>query len=434
MSIGWSSVRCNFREEVEDRVSTRQPGGDPPHHHSRQMGGRDPSERDRVATPLELLFDLTFATCFGLAASQFAPVLADGRYAAAFIGFGFASGAICWAWISFSWFSSAYDTDDWMFRVVTMVEMIGVLVLAIGLPRLFASIEHGQRLDNSIMVLGYVVMRVALVFQWLRAATQDPARRRACLAYAVAISTAQLGWVLLVVVRFPTVAVVVFSGILVLIELAGPVLAERRDGGTPWHAHHIAERHSLFAIIALGEGVVGTVAALSAVVDQQGWTLEAALVGVAGTGLTFGMWWLYYLVPSAKVLDRHRDRAFVWRYGQMVIVTSIVATGGGLRVAALGIEGSARIGSVAAVLSVAIPLAAFLVSMFTLYFYLVRRFGRFDVSLALATAAVMSVAVVSAWSGMSTPWCLVLLMLAPIVSVVGYEALGYRRQADALSD
>src|SRR5258705_4647253 len=33
-----------------------------------------------------------------------------------------------------------------------------------------------------------------------------------------------------------------------------PPLAERRDGGTPWHAHHIAERYSLFVLIALGEG------------------------------------------------------------------------------------------------------------------------------------------------------------------------------------
>jgi low temperature requirement protein LtrA len=398
------------------------------------MGGRDPHERHRVATPLELLFDLTFASCFGLAASQFAPVLAEGRYAAALIGFGFASVAICWAWIGFSWFSSAYDTDDWIFRVVTMVQMIGVLVLAIGLPRLFASIEYGQRLDNSIMVLGYVVMRVALVFQWLRAARQDPARRSVCLTYAVAIAVAQFGWVLLVVVRLPAVAVVVLGGILAFIEFAGPVLAERKAGGTPWHAHHIAERHSLFAIIALGEGVVGTVAALSAVVDQQGWTLDAALVGVAGTGLIFGMWWLYYLVPSAQVLSKHRDRAFVWRYGQMIIVTSIVATGGGLRVAARWIEHSAKISSVAAVLSVAIPLAVFLGSMFALYSYLVRRFGLFDVSLALASAAAISVAVVAALSGMSTPWCLVLLMLAPIVTVVGYEVLGYRRRADALVD
>src|SRR5262245_63306653 len=105
-----------------------------------------------------------------LAAAQLAHALAEGHYAAAFLGFGFASFAICWAWINFSWFSSAYDTDDWIYRVTTMVQMTGVLVLAIGLPQMFASIERGEQVDTSIMVLGYVVMRVAMVFQWLRAA------------------------------------------------------------------------------------------------------------------------------------------------------------------------------------------------------------------------------------------------------------------------
>ena len=51
-----------------------------------------------------------------------------------------------------------------------MVQMIGVLAL-LGVTRMFASIVRTGHLDNSVMVLGYVIMRVALVFQWLRAAT-----------------------------------------------------------------------------------------------------------------------------------------------------------------------------------------------------------------------------------------------------------------------
>jgi low temperature requirement protein LtrA len=76
------------------------------------MGGRDPHEKHRVATPLELLFDLTFATSFNLAAAHFASALAHGHSGAGLLGFGFASFAICWAWNNFSWFASAYDTDD----------------------------------------------------------------------------------------------------------------------------------------------------------------------------------------------------------------------------------------------------------------------------------------------------------------------------------
>jgi len=248
------------------------------------MTGRDPNEAHRVATSLELLFDLTFATCFSLAASQFAHALAAGHYASALFGYAFASFAICWAWMNVSWFSSAYDTDDWIVRVVTLVQMIGVLVLATGLSGMFASIELGRRLDNSVMVLGYVIIRVALVSQWLRAARQDPARRRACLTYAIGISIAQVGWVLLIVARFSGVATMILGSVLALMEFAVPVFAERKDGGTPWHAGHIAERYSLFVLIGLGEGIVGTVAALSAAVAQQGWTLGAVLVGIAGTG------------------------------------------------------------------------------------------------------------------------------------------------------
>jgi low temperature requirement protein LtrA len=117
------------------------------------------------------------------------------------------------------------------------------------------------------MVLGYVIMRVALIFQWLRAAKQDPARRSACLTYATAVSIAQVGWVVLIFIDFSLVATFVFSAILIAVEMTGPYIAERKTVGTPWHPHHIAERYGLLAIIALGEGVVGTVASLSAVVD-----------------------------------------------------------------------------------------------------------------------------------------------------------------------
>ena len=83
--------------------------------------------------------------------------------------------------------------------------------------------------------------------------------------------------------------------------------------------------------------------------------MDAMLVGVAGLGLTFGMWWVYYLVPSGEILRRHRDRAKVWGYIRILIVIAIVATGAGLHVAAYVIEGNAKITTLAAVLGVAIP-------------------------------------------------------------------------------
>lgn len=397
------------------------------------MGGRDPHESHRVATPLELLFDLTFVMAFALASSKFAHALAEGHYGAGLLGFGFASFAICWAWINFSWFASAYDTDDWIFRLVTMVQMIGVLVLAIGLPNMFSSIERGDNLDNSVMVLGYVIMRIAMIFQWIRAAKQDPARRRTCLTYAAAISIAQIGWVVQIFIDTSIAVSLIFAAVFIAIEMAGPVIAERKEGGTPWHVHHIVERYSLFAIIALGEGVVGTVATLSAVVDGEGWTMDAALVCIAGVGLTFGMWWIYYVLPAAEVLHRHRNRSFGWGYSQMIVIAAIVATGAGLHAAAYFIEGKAHIGPVATLLCVAIPVSLYLGSIYAQHYYLVRRFDFFHVWLVAGTAAIVAIAIVAAVSGVSMPICLLILTLAPAVTIVGYEVKGHRHQAEFLA-
>ena len=113
-------------------------------HRIRRMSGRDPHEQHRVATPLELLFDLTFVIAFGVAASEFAHALAEDHLGPGLAGFAFATFAICWAWINFSWFASAYDTDDWIYRLMTMVQMVGVIILALGIPAMYASIDRGR--------------------------------------------------------------------------------------------------------------------------------------------------------------------------------------------------------------------------------------------------------------------------------------------------
>ena len=98
--------------------------------------------------------------------------------------------AIWWAWMNFTWFASSFDTDDVPYRLLTMVQMAGVLVLAAGLP---AALEHG---DFGAVALGYVIMRLGLVAQWLRVAVDDPASRGMALRHAIGITIAQVAWVL----------------------------------------------------------------------------------------------------------------------------------------------------------------------------------------------------------------------------------------------
>src|ERR1700759_1879997 len=210
-------------------------------HRIQRMTGRDPDETHRVATPLELLFDLTFVIGFGIAASEFAHQLSEDHLGTGLASFAFATFAICWAWINFAWFASAYDTDDWVYRLMTMLQMVGVIILSLGLPTMFASMAEGGHVDNRVMVAGYVVMRIALVAQWLRAAKQDPQRRAACLTDATVGTVAQIGWIIMIVGSTAGVTPFAWAVGLVTFEMSGPVLAERRMGGTPWHAHHIAE-------------------------------------------------------------------------------------------------------------------------------------------------------------------------------------------------
>jgi len=420
-------------------VSQSTPNAPPPstgagfNHRLMRMTGRDPGESHRAATPLELLFDLTFVIAFGQAGDELAHLLAAGDVAAGIGAFVFAMFAICWAWINFSWFASAYDTDDWFYRVTTMVQMVGVVVVALGLPALFASVEHGGSLQIGGLVAGYVVMRIALVAQWLRAAVQDRARRRVALSYAGFVTAAQVGWVLLAVAAPDFLTAFVLAVLLYLVELGGPAFVETRLGGTPWNAGHIAERYGLLTIIALGEVLFGTVTSVTALVAAHGWSVEAALVAVAGVGLTFGLWWTYFIIPSSTILRRHRQRAVVWGYSHVLLFSSIAATGAGLHVVAYVIEGQAELGVTGAIVSVAAPVLLFSAVLFLLYTYLVHEGDPFHLGLFAGTVVMLVAAVWLAAAGGSLGFSLVLVTLSPAVVVVGYETLGYRHQAAALA-
>src|SRR3954469_17690649 len=169
------------------RVTTQQQR---PSRWRTPMTGRDLAEHERAATPLELLFDLTFVVAVALLAARFAHDVAGGHAAHGVGAYLMVFFAIWWAWMNFTWFASAYDTDDVPYRLLTLLQMGGVLVLAAGVP---AAFDDG---DFTAVTIGYVVMRVPMVAQWLRAAREDPAHRDVALRYAAGICVVQVGWVL----------------------------------------------------------------------------------------------------------------------------------------------------------------------------------------------------------------------------------------------
>lgn len=303
------------------------------------MEGRDPRERHRGATPLELLYDLTFVVAFSQAGAQAAHLLELGHFAAAIGGFVLAMFAVTWAWINFTWLASAFDNDDVVFRIATMVQMVGVIILALGLPNLFHSIDEGHHLDNAVAVAGYVVMRASGIWLWLRAARHSAEHRATALRYAGLIAALQVGWIVQIFLDPPLAVALAGFAVFAILEMLAPIIAERGHR-TPWHPHHIAERYGLLTIITLGEVVLGTVLSVSAVVEEEGWSPAAGVVAFGGTALAFGLWWVYFIMPSGVVLERRRHKSFSWGYGHIPLFAGLAGTGAGLHVAAQVIRGT----------------------------------------------------------------------------------------------
>ncbi len=402
-------------------------------HRLRRMVGRDPNEKHRGASPLELLYDLTLVVAFSQAGAQMAHLLELGHFGAATTAFVLAMFAICWAWTNYTWLASAFDNDDIYFRIATMVQMMGVLVLALGLPAMFHSVDEGHHLDNAVMVAGYVLMRLSTLALWLRAARHNPHLRRTALTYAGLIAVAQAVWIVLIFVDPPLSVALALAAAAGVFEMTIPVIAERLQNGTPWHPHHVAERYGLLVIITIGEVVLGTILAISAVVEEQGWSQEAVFVAFGGTALAFGLWWVYFTLPSAEVLAKHRQRSKSWAYGHMIIFGSIAAVGAGLHVAAYVIEDTAHIDSTAAILSLVIPIAIFMITLITLYSVLLRQFDRFHIWLFLGALLALVAAVLAVAAGASLGTGILISVLAPAIVIVGYETVGHAHQAAALA-
>lgn len=195
------------------------------------MTGRDPEEAHRASTPLELSLDLCFVVAVAAAAAQLHHAEAEDHVGSGLLNYAVVFFAIWWAWVNYSWFASAYDTDDVIFRIGTFVIMGGALTLAAGTPRAF-----GEEHDFRVLVAGYVIMRLSLVPLWLRAAREDPARAVTARRYALGILVVQALWVVRTwVFERGTLGWVLF-GLLVIAELAVPYVAERPKRGRPGRA------------------------------------------------------------------------------------------------------------------------------------------------------------------------------------------------------
>ncbi|MFK4112180.1 low temperature requirement protein A [Streptomyces sp. NPDC002176] len=324
-----------------------QPSGSAWH---RPMLPRPSTERHRTATVLELFFDLCFVTAVAQTAAAFEHELAGGKVGHGVLGYALVFFAIWWAWMNFTWFASAYDTDDVPYRLLTLLQIAGALVLAAGASKAL------EEYDFTVITYGYVVMRLAMVSQWLRAARNDPERRRTCLRYAAGILVVQLGWVARL--WLPDGAGLPSFLVLAVAELAVPAWAERA-GRTTWHPHHIAERYGLFTLIVLGESITAATATVRAALDTEVSLGDIAPLVIGGILTVFAMWWLYFTQSAAEKLNS-LGTALRWGYGHYVVYASAAAVGAGLAVEIADLTGHAHLSRLAVATAYTVPVALYI--------------------------------------------------------------------------
>jgi low temperature requirement protein LtrA len=377
------------------------------------MRARKRTESHRASTPLEALFDLTFVIAVAQAARELARSVSEDRLGHAVLPYLLVFFAIWWAWVNFTWFASSYDTDDVPYRLLTLLQMSGVLVLAAGVPEAFEDSRW------TVCTIGYVIMRSAMIVQWLRAGAgeTDMGRRQVTRRYAVGITVVQVLWVLRLLL--PEHAGLVAFLVLAAGEMAVPWLAERGGRQPTWHPHHIAERYGLFTLIVLGECISAAAVAIQTAVEAGGWSLDVVLVFAGGLLITFALWWIYYMKPNAQALEHRPDLAFRWGYSHYFIFGSIAALGAGLDVAAEALEGHIEASDGLVAFGVAVPVMVFLAVMWALHTPLGMPTTRHDSPMmAGAIAAEFVLAGLVGWAGLSLPLDLVLLAVPPAAIVL----------------
>ena len=117
----------------------------------------------------------------------------------------------------------------------------------------------------------------------------------------------------------------------------------------------------------------------------------------------------------------------------MPLFGAVVAIGAGLHAAAYYLDGESHLDATGTVLTVAVPLAVYAGCLYVLYSALTRSLDPFHVVLIAVSVVLLVLPVVLAEAGVDMVWCLAVLALVPWVTVIGYETVGHRHNAEVLA-
>jgi low temperature requirement protein LtrA len=244
----------------------------PPHLRSVD---REPGERH--ATWVELFFDLVFV----VAVAQLSHLISNDPSAKSFLHYALLFAPVWFIWVGFTVYADRFDTDDVPHRLAVLVGMVVIAALAVHVDDAFSG-------GSIPFALCSIFARAILVAMNVRAMRAVPAARDFIAFYVRGWSAGLLLWVVSLAVPEPGRYVV--WGVAVLVEVATPLVAERRVGTIPLHVSHIGERFGLFTIIVLGESMVSVTAGIA----EVDFDLANSVIAVGAFALAASLAWVYF--------------------------------------------------------------------------------------------------------------------------------------------
>jgi low temperature requirement protein LtrA len=362
--------RALDREDEEERELVRPPGVN--------------RESNRSATRLELFFDLAFV----LFVARCADVLAKNETVAGGLNFAAILAVGWWAWASTTLYANRFDTDDAIFRLLTLAGMAGVIAMA-------AAADAVTTVSGQWFAMGYVLLRMVLVIGYLRVWRLMPHTRRGIRPYLFGHTTGAACWLISLAVPSPGRYVLWAVG--VAVDLLGPTLAARVPDAPPLHMEHLPERFGLLVILVFGESVAATVLGL----HDGGWTAGVVTAALFAFLVAASLWWSYFDLSGGAAKRRlvqeggERTRQGVhdfYVYAHLPVAVSLAAIAVGLEHAVL--HGSDEHLSPGTRGVLGAGLAGYLLSAALIQAILSGRYG----------AAVL-------WPGLGVPLVLVITML-----------------------
>jgi low temperature requirement protein LtrA len=273
---------------------------------------------ERHATWLELFLDLVFV----VAIAQLGTAFSHEPTGAGFLRFLGLFVPIVWAWAGFTFYATRFDTDDLVYRALTLLGMFGVAALATTVPAAFGGSGNG-------FALAYAGIRLVIVVFYIRAHRHVPRARPLANWFLLMFTTAVVFW--LASLAVPSPWKFALWGVALAFELGAPPRAWRLISDAPIHPAHIPERFGLLTIIVLGEAVIAVVIGT---VDVS-WTALSATAAFAGFVVAASIWWIYFEYLDSSVVGQSVFRGMTFVYSHFLVTAGIATAGVGVRLALL---------------------------------------------------------------------------------------------------